>query len=404
MNLYLRILSWILCIFAWHSGYLDGYLAFGLGTISYLLTGGNYTLYLAWHSAPRDCRGAFRYIRLLSLVYYYQKCNLTVPQAFARTVKKNQDKPALIFEDQTWTFKQLEDYSNRVANYFLRAGYKPGQCVALFMENRLEYVGIWLGCSKVGLVPALINANLSGHPLVHSIRAASAKLLIYGSEFHEAVQNVVNDLPEVDLYASGPSQNSVKSNKTVPLDLELVNASIEPVPQSIQKCTNFNDKLLYIYTSGTTGLPKAAVIKNSRFYFYCAGMYYLNNLSSIPNLVLYDPLPLYHSAGGIVGIGLMLVFGSTVVIRKKFSVRNFWKDCCKYNCNAAQYIGEICRYLLSAPETPEEKKHSIQLMFGNGLRPQIWDLFVQRFNIPRIGEFYGATEGNSSVGEFHFHH
>ena len=71
---------------------------------------------------------------------------------------------------------------------------------------------------------------------------------------------------------------------------------------------------------------------------------------------------------------------------------------------AAQYIGEICRYLLSAPETPEEKKHSIQLMFGNGLRPQIWDLFVQRFNIPRIGEFYGATEGNSSVGEFHFHH
>ena len=77
---------------------------------------------------------------------------------------------------------------------------------------------------------------------------------------------------------------------------------------------------------------------------------------------------------------------------------------CVHFLKAAQYIGEICRYLLSAPETPEEKKHSIQLMFGNGLRPQIWDLFVQRFNIPRIGEFYGATEGNSSVGEFHFQH
>lgn len=75
-----------------------------------------------------------------------------------------------------------------------------------------------------------------------------------------------------------------------------------------------------------------------RFYFYCAGMYYLNNLASIPNLVLYDPLPLYHSAGGIVGIGLMMVFGSTVVIRKKFSVRNFWKDCCKYNCNVSSFL------------------------------------------------------------------
>lgn len=67
-------------------------------------------------------------------------------------------------------------------------------------------------------------------------------------------------------------------------------------------------------------------------------MYYLNNLASIPNLVLYDPLPLYHSAGGIVGIGLMMVFGSTVVIRKKFSVRNFWKDCCKYNCNVSSFL------------------------------------------------------------------
>jgi len=203
------------------------------------------------------------------------------------------------------------------------------------------------------------------------------------------------------LFASGGG-DSTKSlvqddSSVVDLDMEIVNSSVEAVPQSVQTCTNFNDKLLYIFTSGTTGLPKAAVIKNSRFYFYCAGMYYLNDLASIPNLVLYDPLPLYHSAGGIVGIGLMMVFGSTVVIRKKFSVRNFWKDCCKYNCNAAQYIGEICRYLLSAPETPEERRHNVQLMFGNGLRPQIWDLFVRRFNIKRVGEFYGATEGNSSV-------
>ena len=50
-------------------------------------------------------------------------------------------------------------------------------------------------------------------------------------------------------------------------------------------------------------------------------------------LVFYDPLPLYHSAGGVVGIGLMMIFGATVVIRPKFSVRNFWKDCIKYNCN-----------------------------------------------------------------------
>ena len=88
-----------------------------------------------------------------------------------------------IFEGQAWTFKDLEDYSNRVANYFLRAGYKPGQCIALFMENRPEYVGLWLGCSKIGLVPALINSNLAGQSLLHSINAACARGMIFGREY-----------------------------------------------------------------------------------------------------------------------------------------------------------------------------------------------------------------------------
>jgi hypothetical protein len=55
----------------------------------------------------------------------------------------------------------------------------------------------------------------------------------------------------------------------------------------------------------------------------------------------------------------------------------------------SQYIGEICRYLLAQPTTPEERSHSIRLMFGNGLRPQIWRQFVSRFGIRKIGELYG---------------
>ena len=124
---------------------------------------------------------------------------------------------------------------------------------ANFKRVRERYLQVECVC-RSSLSRIMINFQL----------AFTSYSFFFFSFFREAVQNVVNDLPEVDLYASGPSQNSVKSNKAVPLDLELVNASIEPVPQSIQKCTNFNDKLLYIYTSGTTGLPKAAVIKNSR--------------------------------------------------------------------------------------------------------------------------------------------
>lgn len=136
--------------------------------------------------------------------------------------------------------------------------------------------------------------------------------------------------------------------------------------------------------------------------------------------VLYNSLPLYHTSGGIIGVGQALLTGNTVVIRKKFSASNFWTDCIKYNCTVrinhqvnfyegktfqlkplqvACYIGEICRYLLSVPAKPEDTQHKIRLMYGNGLRPQIWKRFVDRFRVKQIGEFYGATEGNSNLGK-----
>lgn len=127
-------------------------------------------------------RGAYRYLRLLYLVYSYQKRNMTVPKAFKGRVQAHPNRVCLIHEDTQWTFQDMEDFSNRVAHYFLRMGYKPGDCMALVMNNCPEYVGLWLGCAKIGMVPALINSNLSGQPLLHSIEAASAKVCIYGSD------------------------------------------------------------------------------------------------------------------------------------------------------------------------------------------------------------------------------
>ena len=237
------------------------------------------------------------------------------------------------------------------------------------------------------------------------------------------VAAIADKIPDVKFFYSGNARTVTEPvPDAINLDIEIINSSPEEIPESVQKCTNFNDKLLYIYTSGTTGLPKAAVIKHSRFYFYCAGMYYLNNMGNVKDPVFYDPLPLYHSAGGIVGIGLMMVFGSTVVIRKKFSVRNFWKDCCNYNCNVRQMaLGIIsgCSYLIIPlinrelstlekfvdifflhPKPLKRSSTKSKSCFGNGLRPQIWKQFANRFNCHRIGEFYGATEGNSNVCEW----
>jgi fatty-acyl-CoA synthase len=109
---------------------------------------------------------------------------------------------------------------------------------------------------------------------------------------------------------------------------------------------------------------------------------------------MYDVLPLYHSAGGIAALGPPFLSGGSLVVRSKFSATEFWDDCHRYRPTVFQYIGELCRYLLNTPEHPHERDHCLRVAIGNGLRPEIWPRFQERFQIPHIMEFYGATEGN----------
>ncbi|KAF5291937.1 hypothetical protein FQA39_LY14169 [Lamprigera yunnana] len=149
----------------------------------------------------------------------------------------------------------------------------------------------------------------------------------------------------------------------------------------------FEDPLFYIYTSGTTGLPKAVIITHERFNMVA------NLALVIPSdAVIYCPLPLYHTSGGMLGVGPSLVHGVTVALRKKFSASNYFKDCEKYQCTVGQYVGEMCRYILASADG--NVKHPVKIMLGNGLKTYIWKEFMEKFKIEHMYEFYGATEGN----------
>jgi fatty-acyl-CoA synthase len=156
-----------------------------------------------------------------------------------------------------------------------------------------------------------------------------------------------------------------------------------------------NDRALLIYTSGTTGLPKAASISHRRILNW--GGWFAGLTGATSEDRLYDCLPLFHSVGGIVAPCSMLNAGASVVVSDKFSVGNFWSDVARWDCTLFQYIGELCRYLLKAPASEFETSHRLRLACGNGLRGDIWEAFQARFAIPRILEFYAATEGNFSL-------
>ena len=122
--------------------------------------------------------------------------NTTVAGIFVETVGCHPDKVAILFEDQRWTFRELNSYANCVAHFFQKLGLERGDTVALFMENCPEYVGIWLGLAKVGIQCAFINYNLRMDALVHCLRICNPRAIVYSSALGEALAAVYKDLDE----------------------------------------------------------------------------------------------------------------------------------------------------------------------------------------------------------------
>lgn len=322
----------------------------------------------------------------------------TIPALFAQMVTRHPDKPAFIYEPtgEVWSFRELQERCHAVAHWALAQGWAEGDVVALYMESQPLVAALWLGLAMIGVETALINHNLRQHSLLHCVRVSGARAMVFGTEMREAVSEVSGSLqPDMVLFSSGERDDDemLRSLQVQSLDALLDRSPKHPPNYTLRK--GFNDRLFYIYTSGTTGMPKPAVVVHSRYYRIAA--FGFHSFGLCRDDIIYNCLPLYHSAGTIMGVGQCLLFGLTVVVRRKFSASRFWDDCAKHNCTVIIYIGEICRYLLALPVRPSEAHHCVRVAMGNGLRQSVWEEFVQRFRIKRVGEFYGATECNCSL-------
>ena len=176
-------------------------------------------------------------------------------------------------------------------------------------------------------------------------------------------------------------------------DDDLVNSCHDttPLPASRTAGIQATDLRQLIYTSGTTGLPKATVITAGRWINTARAMAQYLNLKTSDNM--YTCLPLYHGAAlGLCTVPIIYA-GATVSIGRKFSHKTFWNEVSSSGANRLQYVGELCRYLVNAPSHPLERAHKVEEAWGNGMRPDVWERFRQRFNIPVIHELYAATDG-----------
>jgi fatty-acyl-CoA synthase len=320
-----------------------------------------------------------------------RELNVTLPVLIDRLAERHDAAPALVGSLQSLSFRELAGSVRRYARWGIAHGLEAGDVVALAMENRPEYLCVWLGLARIGVTVALLNTHLRGDALAHCIRIVAPKCVIVGAEL-TAPMALVRERFASDLawWVRGGEAEGFAT-----LDAALETFQPDPLAAAEAPLPAIDSTALFIFTSGTTGLPKAAKVSHYRIMQW--SQWFAGLLDTQSTDRMYNCLPLYHSVGGVVAVGATLVSGGAVVIRKRFSASDFWRDVREERATLFQYIGELCRYLLNSPEDPAETRHSLRIACGNGLRPEVWENFQARFEIPRILEYYASTEGNFSL-------
>jgi fatty-acyl-CoA synthase len=338
-------------------------------------------------------RGALRTLRMSTPIAKHP--TRIFPMVIDELAEQHGDAPALLSDRERFSYRELAARSNRYARWGLAQGIVKGDTVCLMMPNRPEFLALWLGLTKIGGVVALLNTNLTGFALAHCINVVTPKHIVVAAELLEPLQTAQSHLTgDAKLWLHGDA--AVTSLPRIDREVDAFPGGT--LAETERRPLTIEDRALFIYTSGTTGLPKAANMNHYRVML--AAHAFAGVMDTRASDCMYDCLPMYHTAGGLLATGAVLVKGGSVVIREKFSAREFWDDVVRWNCTLVQYIGELCRYLVNSPPHPKERLHKLRLACGNGLRPDVWPEFKQRFHIPHIVEFYAATEGNVTMFNF----
>ncbi|KLU89224.1 fatty acid transporter [Magnaporthiopsis poae ATCC 64411] len=314
-------------------------------------------------------------------------------------VRQRPDEEAIWSRAGCYTWKAFYDRVNQFAQWFLAQGVKQKDLVAIFMGNSPEFVMVWVALLAIGAAPAMINHNLASQPLVHCLKVSTAKLMLVDVA-PATEKNVIDIQPDLD--AMG-----VRAVRLDDVRADIF--SLEPVrPGDEHRAgTKPNWPFGLFYTSGTTGLPKACLFPIAAGFYNGVGSMAGTNHVDRPGERYYDCMPYYHGTGGL-SMMTQIMNGTTLCVSPKFSVSRFWDEVRESRATYFVYVGETLRYLLAAPESPRDKEHNVHTIYGNGLRPDVWKRFRDRFGIQRIHEFFNSTEGmfpldNPCGGDFFAH-
>ena len=300
----------------------------------------------------------------------------------------------LLEEERSVSYREMENNANRLANFLLGIGAKPGDGLATIMGNSAQFLDTFFGIQKIGMYINPVNTGLRGEGLAFIIDNCDAKFLIVDHDKMELYQSVASETPQVKHVIVNTLE--APDGYLVPkgmLDMREVYNGKTPASKP-EVSFSLDSLLLIMYTSGTTGLPKGVVFRYNKNLVEKVRI--LSQLAMKPDSVYYTPLALFHGNALFVTTTQVLVSGAKLALSKKFSASRFWEDVWKSGATIFNTIGAMIPILLKQPVHPHEKDHKVSLVISAGCLADMWEPFETRFNVT-LWEAYGSIDGSGTI-------
>jgi carnitine-CoA ligase len=292
------------------------------------------------------------------------------------------NRPAVRIDGHTVSYAQLRERARAFAGGLERLGLVPGDRLLIMAPNSLEFVDAWLGCAFAGVVEVPVHVEYRGELLRHVIDHSEARHMLITDEFVPRLAELAPDLGAIELLVVVGERPDNAVLPTVTLSA-LIDGPPLAEPPEIEE----SDPIAIMYTSGTTGPQKGVLVSHRHAYAYANAVCRLLELRAGDRY--YAPLPLFHIAGQWAVVYACLQRGATAVVRRRFSVSEFWHDCAAERVTATFLLGAMAQFLHAQDGSLPDGvalERALVVPLIDGLEE-----FRRRFRV-QVTTCYGSTE------------
>jgi crotonobetaine/carnitine-CoA ligase len=294
----------------------------------------------------------------------------------------------LYFKDETVTYQQLDERSNRFAHGFQALGIAENDKIAIMMKNHPDFLYTWFGSAKLGAVEVPINTAYKGDLLRHIINNSDSKVLVIDGNLLDRLLSIKEDLTKLEqIICHGEIVEEI--SRSLPVPISTLERFYEYPSDPLEVDVSPKDPVAIIYTSGTTGVSKGAVCPHSFFLHQARLVVELRDLDSQD--ILYTFLPLFHLNAQVFTVLTALLNDAQVVLSDRFSASAFWDEIRKYGATQFNYLGAVMTILAKQEPKANDRDNPVRIAFGAACPADVMEQVEERFGLVCL-EGFGMTE------------